>query len=165
MSGGEGAQRPRGRPKGSTNKRRQDLGRYIEAVHGSTPGEQLAKVVLVTRSELREARGDHFEAMICKAEKLAKRLNCKTAEAWALLQRGQVELMAYVHQKQPQAIALKGQGMAPAVLVIGQEAAAQLAPMDYEENQEVIEGHAHEVSRGQSHGDGQGPDLPLLSGS
>lgn len=172
MSGGDGLQltpeperRPRGRPKGSGNKRRGDLAAYIAAQAGSTPGEQMAKVAMVSRKELRAAGGDLVAALVAKAKRLARELDCKPAEAWAMLARERSELMAYVHQRQPQAVAVTATGMAPSVLIVGSEGGpvhyvAELEAEDGEGEliQGVIEGEAIEVSRPKSHGH----SLPLL---
>lgn len=103
------APRRRGRPKGATNRRAEDLIRMIGAVYGSTPGEQAARIGLVTPKEVRLAKREARElgldpvimALVVKARALAKALKCKTDEAWAILARERAELMPYVHQKRP----------------------------------------------------------------
>lgn len=146
--------RRRGRPKGSGGKRRGDLAAYIAAQFGATPGEQMAKVALVSRKELRAAGGSMLEAMVGKARELAKAIGCTTAEAWALMAKERAELMSYVHQRMPQAVQVEGKGMAPAVLIVGHELGAgapQLLDLEDDEYQVVSSPAPVEVSRLKSH--------------
>jgi hypothetical protein len=106
-----------GRPKGSRNKRSLDLARYVEAQFGGmTPGQQAAALSMVTPGELRNAKADAAAlgvvdlglspltlAMAVKARRLARAIHCEVKEAWLLLAKEREGLMAYVHQKQPQA--------------------------------------------------------------
>lgn len=168
MSGGEGlpgigapGARRRGRPPGSTNRRQADLARYIEAQFGATPGEQMAKVALVSKRELKAAGGDLVLAMVEKAKVLARAIGCDTVDAWGMMARERAELMAYVHQKKPQAVAVKAEGFAPAVIIVGSEGPSQLAPLEDDidvEFQVVSSPLPAEVSRPKSHGS----EFPLL---
>lgn len=133
------AQRRRGRPPGVKNKRSLDLGRYIEAMFGgSTPGQQSAQLCLVTPADLKRAKAEARElqvidvdlapltlAMVVKAKKLARAIGCTSTEAWLLLAKERAELMAYVHQKQPQAAAAP-KGAAATVFMVPEHEQQQL---------------------------------------
>lgn len=95
---------PLGRPPGASNKGSAQLAKYLEARFGGmTPGQQLAEFSMVTRSELKRSRGSMMLAMAKRAEDLALELKCTRYEAIVLLEKGLIELMGYVHQKQPAA--------------------------------------------------------------
>lgn len=134
--------RRRGRPPGAKSKRSLDLARYIEATFaGATPGQQAAQLAMVTPKDLREAKAAARElgiidhdlppltlAMVVKAKRLALALGIEAAGAWMLIQKEREGLMAYVHQKQAQAVAPKGGGPAATVFLIPEgEAGQQLA--------------------------------------
>jgi hypothetical protein len=107
----------RGRPPGVKNRRSLDLAKYIEATFaGMTPGQQSARIALVSEADVKAARRLASElgvidlgldaltlAMVNKATKLAKALRCEPVDAWAILAREREGLMKYVHQVQPQA--------------------------------------------------------------
>jgi hypothetical protein len=107
--------RPVGRPKGSTNKRAGDLMKMVAAVFGSTPGEQMARIGLVTPAEVRRARpaaklaqlDPLLMALVVKARRLSQVLECTPKEAWELLLKERSELMPYIHQRRPQAVELE----------------------------------------------------------
>lgn len=111
-------QRRRGRPPGAKGKRSTDLGRYIEATFGGTPGQQAAQLALVSPREVKNAKADAralglFDlvelglpdamlAQVVKAHRLAIALRCDPRDAWLLMQKEREGLMPYVHQRQPQ---------------------------------------------------------------
>lgn len=144
--------RRRGRPPGARNKRSTDLARYVEATFGGmTPGQQAAELALVRPKDLAQAKAVATElgiyreglppmmlAMAIKARQLASAIGCETKEAWLLLQRERAELMAYVHQKQPQAAETKP-GQQAQVFVITDGDAQQLADFSQGEDDERIE--------------------------
>jgi len=127
--------RGRGRPKGAVNKRSMDLARYIEATYGGqTPGQQAAAVSMVTPADLRQAKARAKElgivdaglapvllAMVVKARQLATALGCEARDAWMMMVKERGDLMAYVHQKQPQAAEAKDKAL-PVVYAIPGEA-------------------------------------------
>lgn len=80
---------------------------------GLTPGQQLARLVMVTPADIRQAKVWASEkgldpkgfdkvvlAMSWKAERLAKLNGWDSRDAWSVLMAAQKELMPYVHQKQ-----------------------------------------------------------------
>jgi hypothetical protein len=101
-----------------------DLARYVEAQFGGmTPGQQSARLCLVTPADLKNAQANAKRvglahppkdpmmcAMAVKAEELAKALGCERAFAWALISREREGLMKYIHQPQPAAPPKKGDG-------------------------------------------------------
>ena len=116
---GPNVRRGPGRPKGARSKRSLELGRYIEAMYGGmTPGQQSAAVCLVTPRQLKLAGGDLTAALVAKAHDLAAQLHCTSAEAWVLMAKERMELMAYVHQKQPQAAPPPPKGEEGAVYIV-----------------------------------------------
>jgi hypothetical protein len=93
-----------------------DLGRYIAAQFGSTPGQQIAQLAMVTPAQVKRARAEAEElgisveglapidvAHLVKAKRLAKALGVTTAEAWAAGHKARVDLLPYTHQRQAQA--------------------------------------------------------------
>lgn len=120
MDGGATRRGP-GRPKGSGNRRTEDLRKYVGAMYGGmTPGQQLAAVAMVTPKELREAGGDMTLAMAAKAKRLARILDVKPADAWGMLQGSMKELMSYLHPKMAQLdVTSGGKSLAAPLLVIG----------------------------------------------
>jgi hypothetical protein len=96
--------KPIGRPRGALNKGSVQLAKYLEARFGGmTPGQQLAEFSMVTRSELKRAKGSMWLAMATRAQEIAPKLQCTPYDAIVLLEKGLIELMGYVHQKQPAA--------------------------------------------------------------
>lgn len=128
--------RRRGRPPGAKNRRSLDLAKYIEAQFGGmTPGQQSAAVALITPRDLKAAGGSVLEAMAAKAERLAKALGCNKLDAWVLMAKERMELLAYVHQKQPTAEPLKA-GQLPTMFVVSERDIAQAhlgAPVDQDD--------------------------------
>jgi hypothetical protein len=126
------APRRRGRPPGAKSKRSLDLARFIEATFaGMTPGQQAARLAMVTPGEVAAATRRAAElqivhpprdkltlAMVVKATELARALNCDRRDAWLLIQKEREGLMAYVHQKQP---AASEKPAAPPVLILASE--------------------------------------------
>lgn len=151
-----------GRPKGSRNKRSEDLARYIEAQYqGLTPGQQGAAISMVDARELREAKGDLVVAMAAKAIRLARLLGCEAKEAWLLMQKERADLLPYVHQKRPPKAEEDGKERPPVTWVAvpveemehgagGAEAGEWDTPPDLLENQQVIDGEAGEVTQPKS---------------
>lgn len=145
--------RGRGRPKGSGNRRSADLARYIEAAYGGqTPGQQSAAVCLVTPGDLKKAKALARElqipidglsgvmvALVVKARQLAKALDCKYAEAWVLMAKERVDLMAYIHQKLPPKADPSDAAALPQVFLIPGEAPPQAAYDAMGEDQAAIE--------------------------
>ncbi|MGH6956246.1 MAG: hypothetical protein ACREEW_06225 [Caulobacteraceae bacterium] len=122
--------KPIGRPPGARNKRSLDLARFIEAVYGGmTPGQQSAAVSMVTPKEMKAARGDVTLALATKAATLALLLGCTNLEAWVLLAKERMELIAYVHQKQPMAKESDAKAPATVFLVPEGDASAALAEL------------------------------------
>ena len=120
----------RGRPKGSRNKRSLDLGRYIEAHYGGlTPGQQSAAICLPTAKEVKAAGGDVRLATAVKARELAGLLGCNAAEAWVLMAKERVELMAYVHQRQAPAAPPAAPELLPIVQLPEDPRTAQVGPL------------------------------------
>lgn len=170
--GGEGvaaaARRP-GRPKGSTNRRNADLHAYLVAEYrGLTPGQQLAAVGLATDREVRLAKPLAKElgldpvtaALITKARKLADRLGCKPAEAWALMATARADLMPYVHQRRPQAVDLtsKGEQIRPVIMGLPMTAPALASDGDvltgeYKQLQRLNDMTPAQVAQPKSHED------------
>lgn len=68
LTPGAAAPRPRGRPKGSRNKRPRDLAGYVEATCGGTAALQLAKGCMVTLAEVKAA-GSAEAAELAKARR------------------------------------------------------------------------------------------------
>ena len=96
QDGGPMSSAPRkpGRPKGSPNRRTNDLVKFINANHR----DPLIGLVEIANMDTRE---------------LARHLNCKTLDALKA-QLSAVSVVApYLHQKQPQAIAVTGAIVAP----------------------------------------------------
>ena len=83
-----------------------------------TPGQQSARLCLVTARELKAARGDLTGAMVAKAKHLAIELGCDPRDAWLLLQKEREQLLPYVHQKQPQAAEPAKEGALERVVMI-----------------------------------------------
>jgi hypothetical protein len=152
-----------GRPPGVGNRRSGDLAKMIEAVFGSTPGEQAAAIGLVTRKELKAAGGDLVVAMAAKAERLAQLLKCTRLEAWDRLRQDRGELMAYVHQRRPIQVQPLPPPAVPSVLVPEAFASSGLQPIDgqwndeaeAEELQRLSDLRPVEVASPQSHGEPQ----------
>ena len=69
MTAGE-QPRPRGRPKGSKNRRAADLKGYIDTTYGGSAALQSARLCMVTPAELRAAGGSMVRAQVAKAEQL-----------------------------------------------------------------------------------------------
>jgi hypothetical protein len=157
------ARRGPGRPPGARNKRSLDLGRYVEAYFGGmTPGQQAAALSLVTAKELRSARADAKElrivdaglsplalAMAVKAKRLALAIGCEIKEAWLLLAKEREGLMAFVHQKQPQA-ADRSEAPRPVAFMVpeGEETGAPLLVLmddDTIENVQALRGEPGSV--------------------
>lgn len=175
--------RRRGRPPGARNKRSIDLARYIEATFaGATPGQQSAQACMVTPRDLKDAKRLAQElaiidvglqplmlAMVVKAAQLARALSCERKEAWLLLAKERGELMAYVHQKQPQAPEGKGRDLATVFLIPDGEAGPRLVEMgDDEGDIEFLEDFGvrpDEVGRAKSDVDLQPLGLPRETGS
>lgn len=166
--GSTGGARRRGRPPGSGNKRSTDLIRMIAAVYGSTPGEQVSRVGLVTPREVAAAKAYAKEkgldqvvaALVIKARALGSAIGCTTAEAWDRLAQSRAELMPYVHQRRPQAVELEVSAR-KAPLVMIPEALGAVGPViegNLDEEREEDQGFGNlrpiEVSRSKSHGDG-----------
>lgn len=140
LSGANPQRRGRGRPKGAVNKRSVDLARYIEATYGGqTPGQQSAAVSMVAPKDLARAKAIAKElkitdtglsplllAMVVKAAQLATALGINRAEAWVLMAKERIDLMAYIHQKQPQAEAGAAKAL-PQVFMIPEAAPRQAA--------------------------------------
>lgn len=107
--------KPLGRPPGAKNRRSVDLARYIEATFaGLTPGQQSAEIALVKPADLARAKRQAQElgivdldlpklllAMVVKAHQLAKALGCDRETAWLMLAKERIDLIPYIHQKQP----------------------------------------------------------------
>jgi hypothetical protein len=80
-----------------------------------------------------------IKALATKAERLAKELGCKVAEAWKLMADERRDLMPYLHQRLAQVdVTTGGEQLLP--MIIMPDAPAQ-------QFQQVIEGEAFEVSR------------------
>lgn len=166
---GEGAvagpARGRGRPKGSANRRNADLHDYLVAHYrGLTPGQQLAAVGLATDREVRLAKPLAKElgldpvtaALIVKARKLADRLGCKPAEAWALMATARADLMPYVHQRRPQAVDLTSKGEQIRPVIMGLPMAAPRLDViegEFEQLQQLNELTPAQVAQPKSHED------------
>jgi hypothetical protein len=67
LAGPAAPPRPRGRPKGSTNKRAADLKGYIAAKFGGSAAQQAAALCMVTPAELKRAGGSMAKAQVNKA--------------------------------------------------------------------------------------------------
>ncbi|HEY1447994.1 MAG TPA: hypothetical protein VGF33_05620 [Caulobacteraceae bacterium] len=148
----------RGRPKGATNLRSRDLGRYIEAMYGGmTPGQQAAAVALISPADVEAAPEAARDlglvdlgldpvtlAMAVKAKRLAKALGCEAFEAWALMAKERDGLMRYVHQVQPPA--KDGANRPPATVYV------------------IPEGEVRDAAYGALPDDSQDPDFPELFG-
>ena len=85
--------RRRGRPRGSSNKRSMDLAKYVAAQFGSTPGQQMAELAMVTPAQVKRARAEAAElgiaieglsplelAHLVKAKRLSRALSVTMAE-------------------------------------------------------------------------------------
>lgn len=141
--GAPSQRRGRGRPKGSGNKRSLDLARYIEATYaGQTPGQQSASIGMVTAAEVKKARQVAVQlgirtgelspvmvAMVLKAKDLATALGIGAGDAWVLMAKERMDLMDYVHQKQPAAAPAKPLDQLPTVYMIPGDAPGQV-PFD-----------------------------------
>ena len=117
-----------------------ELGKYIAAVYdGLTPGQQSAAVCMVTPRELKRAKGDLVLAMVGKARDLAMALECSPAEAWVLMAKERMELMAYVHQRQPQALPIAAETQLPSVFVVPDGLDAPMLEMSEEIDADVLQ--------------------------
>ncbi len=131
-----------GRPKGARNRRSLDLARYIaHSFGGLTPGQQSAAVALISPEELEDAPGEAERlrisaaglspillAMAVKATHLGRALGCSRGEAWVLMAKERVDLMGYVHQKQPAAEQGKAGAQLPTVFVVNDGEPQPLLP-------------------------------------
>lgn len=106
----------RGRPKGSKNKASADLRRFIAASTGSTPGQQLAQLVMVTAKDIREGKKALAEQGIDmrgmtpmmigywqRRETLKRLFKWDDDKADAVMAKMLDILMPYVHQSQGKA--------------------------------------------------------------
>ena len=149
-------QRRRGRPAGAKNRRSVDLARYVAATYGGqTPGQQSAAVAMVTPGELKRAKAmakalgvvnldlsPVMLAMVVKARQLATALGCDPRDAWLLMAKERIDLMAYVHQRQPQAEAPKVRDQLPMAFLVpegGDLASLPSIPMALDDDNEAIE--------------------------
>lgn len=164
--------RRRGRPKGAANRRSADLHDYLVAHYrGLTPGQQLAAVGLVSDREVSRAKAEAKRrgldpvtwALVVKARALAKAMQCKPAEAWAMMAGARADLMPYVHQKRPQAVDLTSDGERIRPVIMGLPMVAPVVRF----GGDVIEGESEqlqrlndmtprEVSSAKSHGEAEG---------
>lgn len=64
--------RPRGRPKGSKNKRASDLKGVVDAKYGGSTALQMAAATLISSEELRAAGGSMARAQVAKALELVE---------------------------------------------------------------------------------------------
>lgn len=167
--------RKRGRPKGSGNRRSADLGKMIAALFGSTPGEQMARIGLVTAKEVRQAREFAVHAgldpltmaMVTKAKALARQLRCKPLEAWQQLEKERADLMPYVHQRQAQAVDLTVSAKPVPTVLIPEPMGPTSPVMDgaYRVLTEDVENQGlsaivpSEVSQPKSHDEGDAPEI------
>jgi hypothetical protein len=163
--------RRRGRPHGARNRRSADLARWVEATYGGmTPGQQAAELAMVKPADLKKAKALAAElqivdlgldavtlAMLVKAALLAKALGISRAEGWVLLARERVELMPYIHQRQPQAAESKAKPPAMAFMIPEGQAsgAAGLLSFDDDAPIEIVDDlptGGRPVGQGQSDG-------------
>lgn len=145
--------RRRGRPPGSGNKRSLDLARYLEATYGGqTPGQQSAAVSMVSPADLKKARALAKElgivdvglspvvlAMVVKAGQLGRALGCSRAEAWVLMAKERMDLMAYIHQKLPPKAEGKAAELPQVFLIPGAAPPIGALPQDPDQAQAAIE--------------------------
>lgn len=139
---------------------------------GMTPGQQMAHLALVTPGEIRKAKEDAELlgipdlglsklqlAMVVKAEKLAQALGIKRPDAYAILHRERVELMAYVHQRQPTAPEPGKGGQLPIGFMIPDEGPTRSLPLALDDDSDGLEivgllpSDQSPVSQTQSHDD------------
>lgn len=164
--------KPLGRPPKSPNRRQGDLAKYIEAQYGSTPGQQIAQLAMVTPAQVGRARREALElgidptgldpidlAHLVKAKRLAQAMGVTTAEAYAAGHKARVDLLPYVHQRQPQAAESKTKAPATVYLIPEGEAHQQLPDFsagDDGDGLEILEEMptgGHQVGSGQSDDD------------
>jgi hypothetical protein len=115
----EGAPKKRGRPKGAKNKTSGDLLKWVaNETGGLTPGQQLARLAMVTPKDIRNAKRWALEeigsirpinikaidplvlGMAYKATQLAQLMGWDKRDAWAAIQKASADLLPYMHQKQ-----------------------------------------------------------------
>lgn len=72
LVGAPAAPRPRGRPKGSRNKRARDLAAFVDVTCGGTAALQLAKGCMVTVAEVKAAGGSLQRAELAKARAMVE---------------------------------------------------------------------------------------------
>ncbi len=174
LAGGSGGKKSRaGRPKGARNKAasktvraKADLFDYLKARAGTTPGQQLADIVMITAKEVKQARvwcegareagglGLDWKAFdkteltwAFKAWKTAQLYGTTMGDARAYLAKMAGELMAYVHQRQASVDAPEGddRAMIEAVPIDP----AMMAQM--QGNQQLDLGLDGDVTHGPSH--------------
>ncbi len=79
LAAGAAAPRPRGRPKGSRNKRPRDLAGYVDATCGGSAALQLAKGCMVTLAEVKAA-GSAEAAELAKARRRVEAFEAEAAK-------------------------------------------------------------------------------------
>ena len=143
--------KPLGRPPKSVNKRSTDLAKYIEAQYGSTPGQQIAQLAMVTPAQVRKAKAEAVElgidptgldpidlAHLVKAKRLGLAMGVTTAEAYAAGHKARVDLLPYVHQRQAPAAESKAKPAAT-VFLMPEGEALQLQDFSADDDGDAVE--------------------------